>query len=217
MKKQHRKMFHLTLWLAAAFILWTCAVCFVDVQPIGPRGSWVGLAAMNGWFHRLTDVHMFLYAITDWLELVPFGFMLAFALLGLLQWVRRKKLLRVDADLLLLGGFYLAVLASYLLFEFLAINERPVLIGGVLEVSYPSSTTLLVLCVMPTAMMQLHHRIRRPAVLHILLPLLAAFTALMVVGRLISGVHWLSDIIGSILLSAGLVLLYAGCQNRLTA
>lgn len=172
---------------------------------------------MNGWFHQLTGVHMFLYAITDWLELVPFGFMLAFALLGLLQWVRRKKLLRVDADLLLLGGFYLAVLAFYLLFEFLAINERPVLIGGALEVSYPSSTTLLVLCVMPTAMMQLHRRIRWPAVLHILLPLLAAFTALMVVGRLISGVHWLSDIIGSILLSAGLVLLYTGCQNRLTA
>ena len=188
----------------------------MDVQPIGPRGSWVGLAAMNGWFHQLTGVHMFLYAITDWLELVPFGFMLAFALLGLLQWVRRKKLLRVDADLLLLGGFYLAVLAFYLLFEFLAINERPVLIGGALEASYPSSTTLLVLCVMPTAMMQLHRRICWPAVLHILLPLLAAFTALMVVGRLISGVHWLSDIIGSILLSAGLVLLYAGCQNRLT-
>lgn len=91
MKKQHRKMLHLALWLAAAFILWTCAVCCVDVQPIGPRGSWVGLAAMNGWFHQLTGVHMFLYAITDWLELVPFGFMLAFALLGLLQWVRRKK------------------------------------------------------------------------------------------------------------------------------
>ncbi len=53
--------------------------------------SWVGLAAMNGWFHQLTGVHMFLYAITDWLELVPFGFMLAFALLGLLQWVRRKN------------------------------------------------------------------------------------------------------------------------------
>ena len=57
---------------------------------------------------------------------------------------------------------------------------------------------------------KLHRRIRWSAVLHILLPLLAAFTALMVVGRL-------SDIIGSILLSAGLVLLYAGCQNRLTA
>ena len=64
---------------------------------------------------------------------------------------------------------------------------------------------------------KLHRRIRRPAGLHILLPMLAAFTAFMVVGRLISGVHWLSDIIGSILLSAGLVLLYAGYQNRLTA
>ena len=216
MKRQNRTMFSLALWLLAAFVLWTFAVCCVDVQPIGPRGSWVGLAALNGWFHRFTGVHRLLYTITDWLELVPFGFMLAFALMGLLQWVRRKNLLRVDADLLLLGGFYLAVLAAYLLFECLAINCRPVLISGELEVSYPSSTTLLVLCVMPTAMMQLHHRIRRPAVLRILLPLLAAFTAFMVLGRLVSGVHWLSDIIGSILLSAGLVLLYAACQNQFT-
>ncbi len=216
MKRQNRTMFSLALWLFAAFVLWTFTVCCVDVQPIGPRGSWVGLAALNGWFHRFTGVHMLLYTITDWLELVPFGFMLAFALMGLLQWVRRKDLLRVDADLLLLGGFYLAVLAAYLLFECLAINCRPVLIAGELEVSYPSSTTLLVLCVMPTAMMQLHRRIRRPAVLRILLPLLAAFTAFMVLGRLVSGVHWLSDIIGSILLSAGLVLLYAACQNQFT-
>lgn len=216
MKRQNRTMFSLALWLLAAFVLWTFAVCCVDVQPIGPKGSWVGLAALNGWFHRFTGVHMLLYTITDWLELVPFGFMLAFALMGLLQWMRRKNLLRVDADLLLLGGFYLAVLVVYLLFECLAINCRPVLIAGELEVSYPSSTTLLVLCVMPTAMMQLHRRIRRPAVLRIFLPLLAAFTAFMVLGRLVSGVHWLSDIIGSILLSAGLVLLYAACQKQFT-
>ena len=216
MKRQNRTMFSLALWLLAAFVLWTFAVCCVDVQPIGPKGSWVGLAALNGWFHRFTGVHMLLYTITDWLELVPFGFMLAFALMGLLQWVRRKNPLRVDADLLLLGGFYLAVLAAYLLFECLAINCRPILIAGELEVSYPSSTTLLVLCVMPTAMIQLRRRIRRLAVLRILLPLLAAFTAFMVLGRLISGVHWLSDIIGSILLGAGLVLLYAACQNQFT-
>lgn len=216
MKRQNRTMFSLALWLLAAFVLWTFAACCVDIQPIGPKGSWVGLAALNGWFHRFTGVHMLLYTITDWLELVPFGFMLAFSLMGPLQWVQRKNLLRVDADLLLLGGFYLVVLAAYLLFECLAINCRPVLIAGELEVSYPSSTTLLVLCVMPTAMMQLHRRIRRPAVLRILLPLPAAFTAFMVLGRLVSGVHWLSDIIGSVLLSAGLVLLYAACQNQFT-
>ena len=35
-----------------------------------------------------------------------------------------------------------------------------------------------------------------------------AFSAFMVIGRLISGVHWATDIIGSILLSAGLFMLY---------
>ena len=63
---------------------------------------------------------------------------------------------------------------------------------------------------------KLHRRIRWPAVLHILLPLLAAYMKPEYNGNHCL-LHWLSDIIGSILLSAGLVLLYAGFQNRLTA
>ena len=35
-----------------------------------------------------------------------------------------------------------------------------------------------------------------------------AFSTLMVIGRLISGVHWVTDIIGSVLLSTGLYMLY---------
>ena len=34
------------------------------------------------------------------------------------------------------------------------------------------------------------------------------FSVFMVVGRLISGVHWATDIIGSVLLSAGLFMIY---------
>ncbi|MBQ2953515.1 MAG: phosphatase PAP2 family protein [Clostridia bacterium] len=194
--------------LLAAFVLWTIAVCHVDVQPIGPEGSTVGLATLNGSFHRLTGVSMPLYALTDWLGLIPVGIALAFALLGLAQWIRRKHILRVDHSLLVLGGFYLLVIAAYLLFEGYVVNRRPVLIGGRLEASYPSSTTLMTLCVIPTAMMQLHERLRQTALRRWLCLLLAAFAAFMVIGRVLSGVHWLSDIIGGALLSAGLVMLY---------
>ena len=196
--------------LLAAFALWTLAVCTLDVQPIGPRGSAVGLATLNRAFHALTGVHMKVYIITDWLGLVPVAFGLGFAVLGLVQWIRRGSILRVERSLLVLGVFYLAVLGVYLLFETAVVNYRPVLIEGYPEASYPSSTTLLALCVMPTAAMQLRARIRCRA----LTAAIWAFTGFMVIGRLVSGVHWLSDIIGGILLSAGLIALYrAACKG----
>ena len=168
----------------------------------------VGFAALNAFFHRLTGVHMTLYVITDWLGLVPVAFGLGFALLGLVQWIRRKNILKVDRSILTLGGFYIAVMAVYLFFENFVVNYRPVLIEGFLEASYPSSTTLLALCVMPTAMMQLKIRIKNRIFRRCVLLAIAAFTAFMVIGRLVSGVHWLTDIVGGALVSGGLVTIY---------
>ena len=200
--------FLLPVGLLAAFALWTAAVCLVDVQSIGPLGSRVGFAALNGWFHNLTGVHLWLYDLTDLLSVVPLGFCGAFGILGLGQWVRRKKLRRVDRDLLLLGGFYLAVAAFFVAFECFPVNFRPVLIEGRLEASYPSSTTLLVLCVMSTAQMQLHRRLRPSALRRMVCTMLPCFTAFMVLARLLSGVHWLTDILGGAVLSAALVTAY---------
>lgn len=208
MKKEGRKDFCFAIGLLVGFLLWTAAVRCVDVQPIGPEGSTVGFATVNGFVHTLTGVHMALYTVTDLLSLVPFGFVLGFGLLGLSQWIRRKRLWAVDYDILVLGIFYVAVLAAYGLFEVAIVNYRPVLIDGVLEASYPSSTTLLAMCVMPTAAMQLNARIRHRGFRRCAVFGTTAFTAFMVIGRLVSGVHWFSDIVGGALLSAGLVLLY---------
>ena len=205
MKQKH---LHTALWLLAAFAVWTALICYVDVQAIGPKGSSVGFAAINRYFHSLTGVHMTLYTVTDWLGLVPLVFVMGFAFLGLVQWIRRKQLRKVDFSILVLGGFYLVVIAVYILFEMVPVNYRPVLIEGILEASYPSSTTLLVMCVMPTAIMQLNARIRHTGLRRCICFLIAAFIVFMVVGRLLSGVHWLTDIIGGILLSSGLVMLY---------
>lgn len=191
-----------------AFLLWTILVCFADVKQIGPNGSSVGLATVNGFTHELFGVNMGLYVITDWLGLVPVGFMFGFASLGLIQWIKRKGISKVDRSILLLGAFYILVLAAYLLFEEFVVNYRPVLINGYLEASYPSSTTMLVMCVIPTSIMQLRTRIQKKSARNIVCFILAAFVVFMVIGRLVSGVHWLSDIIGGVLISAGLDLLY---------
>lgn len=208
MKKRNRKNFGITMCLLISFVLWTIAISYFDVQAIGPRESSVGFATFNGFFHNLTGNHMLIYTITDWLGLVPLCFVLGFAMVGLVQLIKRRSLLKVDFDILVLGGFYILVMAAYVLFEIFVINYRPILIEGNLEASYPSSTTLLVMCVMPTAIMQLNRRIKHEGIRKIITCIIIAFTLFMVIGRLISGVHWFTDIIGGALLSAGLVMLY---------
>lgn len=206
--KRIRKSFIASMCLLVAFVLWTVAVCFVDVRTIGPQGSTVGFAGINGFVHNLTGVHLSLYNITDWLGLVPIFVCMDFGILGLVQWIKRKSICKVDHDILILGGFYIITIVAYLLFESVVINYRPVLINGYLEVSYPSSTTMLVMCVMPTAIMQFNSRMRNKVLRNIVAITIIAFIAFMVIGRLISGVHWFTDIIGGALLSAGLVVLY---------
>ena len=216
MKKKNRRSFWIGAGLLAAFVLWTVLICFVDVQAIGPEGSSVGFSTINGFIHELTGVNWFLYTVTDWLGLVPIGVTFGFAVLGLVQWIKRKSLLKVDRSILTLGGFYIVVMAVYILFEIVVINYRPTLINGHLEASYPSSTTMLVMCVMPTAMMQLRARIKNDLFRRCVMFAIAVFIAFMVIGRLVSGVHWISDIIGGVLLSAGLVMMYYSVSNIAT-
>lgn len=210
MKRKTKGDFYSAVSFFVLFVLWTVAVKFVDVRPIGPNASSVGFAAVNGLVHSFTDVHMSLYTLTDWLSFVPVGIVAGFAILGFIQLVKSKSILKVDCDILILGCFYAAVMAVYILFEAVVINYRPVLINGILEVSYPSSTTMLVMCIMPTAAMQLKSRIRNEKIRRWIVWLIFVFTVLMVLARLISGVHWFSDIVGGALLSTALVMSYRG-------
>ena len=196
------------LGLLAVFAVWTILIRFVDVKAAGPVGTSVGFAYFNVWFHQLTGVHMTLYTITDWLGLVPVTVCVCFGVIGFIQLIKRRKLFRVDTDILLLGVYYVLVILGYLIFEMIPVNYRPVLIDGYLEASYPSSTTLLTLSVMPTFVFQISRRARYPLIRKALSAAAAAFSAFMVIGRLISGVHWVTDIIGSVILSTGLFLLY---------
>lgn len=208
MTKTIKKNLYLGVGFLALFLVWTLLVRNFDLKAIGPNGSYVGFATLNGFFHRLTGANMSLYTLTDWLGLVPIFFAFGFFCLGLCEWVKRKDIKKVDYNLFVLGGFYIVTIFFYLLFESVVINYRPVLINGCLEVSYPSSTTLLVLTVMPTAIMQFNSRIKNRLFRKIIAVTFTAFIVFMAVARLVSGVHWVTDIIGGFLLSLGLVLLY---------
>ena len=208
MKEIRRKELLAGIMLLAAFALWTVLIRHIDVQNAGPNGTEIGFATINVWFHQLTGVHMLIYTITDWLGLVPIIICMCFGVLGLAQLIKRRSLLTVDSDILLLGAYYVVAILGYLLFEMVPINYRPILIDGNLEASYPSSTTLLVLTVMPTLKYQADRRIANPVIREAITVFVIVFTAFMVIGRLISGVHWATDIAGSVFLSSGLFMIY---------
>ena len=210
MKTNEKKTLVTGIILIFAFAVWTMLIQIIDVQAVGINNTNVGFATFNTWFHSLMGVNMTLYTITDWLGLVPIFIGMCFGFSGLLQLIKRKSLLKVDFDIRILGVYYVIVILCYLIFEMIPINYRPVFINGFAEASYPSSTTLLVLGVMPTLIFQADRRIKSDKIKKIICVITILFSIFMVVGRLISGVHWFTDIIGSILLSIGLFFCYKG-------
>jgi len=208
MRERGKRILRTGICTIALFAVWTVLIQVVDVQCAGQTGMEVGFATVNEWFHRVTGVHMLTYAITDWMGLVPIFVCLIFGVIGLVQMVQRKGLRKVDLDIILLGFYYVLVICGYLVFEMIPINYRPIFIEGRLEGSYPSSTTLLVLSVMPTLAFQAHWRLRNVKAKKTVSTFTAIFSLLVVFGRLISGVHWFTDIVGAILLSTGLFCMY---------
>ena len=208
MKKTNFNSLFVSFIFYIAFILWTIIVTFVDVSPVGPKNSSVGLSSLNSYFKDIIVFNMELYEITDWLGLLPVFIMLAFFVLGLVQLIRRRSVFRVDISVLLLDVLYTVIFCIYLFFENVIINYRPILINGHLEASYPSSTTLLVLTVIPSALIEVYPRIKQRILKTVITVFANVFSVYMVISRFISGVHWFSDIIGGILLSVALVLNY---------
>ena len=211
-----RKLWLLPAALWAAFVLFTLLLTCVDVQPIGPQGSAVGFATVNGWAFQLLGVHLLWYHLTDWLGVAAIAIAFGFAVAGLYQWVKRKSIRKVDRYILALGGFYLLVIACYLFFEKVVINCRPILMDGNLEASYPSSHTMIVVSIMATAAMAFRALCPRRRGWCLAADIFAAVViAVTVMGRLIAGVHWLTDIVGGLLLSAARVVSYwAVCWGK---
>ena len=208
MKRDGKKYLLAGIGFVVAFVIWTVLIQTVDVKPLGQNGTNIGFATFNCWFHKLTGVHMSIYTISDWLGLVPLFVCLLFGGVGLVQLITRRNLFKVDCDIILLGIYYIIVIFGYVIFEMIPINYRPILIEGIMEASYPSSTTLLVLSVMPTLIFQVNRRVKNGAVKAVINVSTVFFSAFMVIGRMICGVHWFTDIVGSVFLSAGLFCIY---------
>lgn len=199
--------------LAAAL---TALVLFVDVAPIGPEGTSIGLAHLNGAVHAKTGLDLFWYDVTEGLGVASILVAGVFALAGLVQLIRRKSLWKVDREILALGVLFLTVIALYVLFELVVVNYRPEILPGEThpEASFPSSHTMLVCATLGGAMLILRKYVKKPALCRVLQLVCAAVIVVMVVGRLLSGVHWFTDILGGLLISGALLALFSACVRE---
>ena len=210
MRDLGKKYIRIGIILLTIFIEFTALVRIVDVKAVGVGASDLGFATIN------TDVFGFLgasslwHTVTDVLGFVALAVAAAFALLGLCQLIKRRSLKRVDSPILMLGALYIAVIIFYVFFEIVVINYAPIVIDGEPAASYPSSHTLLVVTVMTSAITVFNSYVKKRAYRIAAAAFSFSVIGLTVVGRLLAGVHWLTDIFASLILSSALIVLFFG-------
>lgn len=203
--KKRRKEILLCGGLFAIAIIYTLLVKYIDVQAIGPNDSLVGFATINNFMFNLTGVNMLWYDITDWWGFVPLFIAFIYAIIGFIQMIKRRSILKVDKEILGLGVYYIIVIGLYIFFETYVINYRPILMDGILEASYPSSHTLLSVCICGSSLIINKYLFKNKNFFKVENIISILSILVIVIGRFISGVHWFTDIIGAILISIALL------------
>ena len=199
---------------ALLFVAVAILVKTVDVSAIGPLGSSIGLSSLNGKIRDAIGYSEDLYTFAELLGYVSLSVVGGFAVYGAIQLVKLKNFKKLDKSLWLLGGFYIAVIAVYALFEIIVINERPVLMDGELEASFPSTHTMLAICIMATAAHQLVVRLANKVARIASVAVCSLIATATVVCRLLSGVHWFTDIIAGIFIGGTLVFTYLAVYEK---
>ena len=207
-----RKNLIITILLLVSSIIFIVLLKRIDIKCDAVNNSCIGLATINQFIFDKIGVNMIWYTITDWLGIIPILMSVVYAIIGLKQLMKRKSIKKVDKEILLLGVFYILVISIYILFEKCIINYRPILMNGFLEASFPSSHTLITICLCGSSII-VNNRLFKKKFTKMLNVISLFIIIITIIGRLISGVHWFTDIVGGILISSFLLMLFYSILN----
>lgn len=208
------KKYLTAIFWGLCFIVFTILVKTFDVEPAGAMNSVIGFSSLNLAVRKLLGTNNFCYVLTQSFGILAILFAGIFAITGFIQLLKRKSLLKVDHEILMAGIVYALMIILYVLFEKIAINYRPIVLNEELEASYPSTHTMLILTIFGTAVSISDLYIKNPKIKLLSKIFCIAVMWLTVVCRLLSGVHWFTDIIGGVLISLCLISLYKALKKH---
>ncbi len=201
--------------IAAVAVIYTFLVTRIDVKPIGPEGSLVGFSTINKAVHEYIGFHKDFYVLTNILGLFPFIGALVFAVIGLKELIEKKSFKLVNNRLYAIACLYILIGLVYLFFELVIINYRPVILNEGLEASYPSSHTMLGITLPLSFAYLIKYFIKSEKKVRALKLLSIVLGCAIIFGRIVSGVHWASDILGGILISTALLLFFISSVEKI--
>lgn len=210
-----KKKYWLTIILGVMAVLLTVSLLFIDKKAVGPNGSEVGFATLNSGVFNAVGTSKTWDKITDIAIAAVLASGVVFAIYGLVQWIKSKKFSKVDWEIRMLGVVYVAMAVLYVLFEkLLVVNYRPVLEDGALAASFPSTHTMIAVTVGLTVALTLGKYIKNKAASRIMVGVLIVLVVVVAAGRILAGMHWITDVLGGLLYGATLVSLYANLRRK---
>lgn len=208
MSEKTKNGFLLTVILLVGFLIYTMCVMHVDAKPMGLDGTKIGFASLNVPIHQFLGFNKVFYYLSKGIGVITFVVAGFFAALTVIEMVIRKGIFKADQSLYALCVIYVLVIIAYVLFDKIAINFRPIDMGEGLEPSYPSTHTMLAVVVFVTGAIQLKYRLDESVIKKTVIIVLYALNGLMILFRMLSGVHWFTDILGGVIIGVVFISLY---------
>lgn len=207
MKKFFNKNSIIGLSFLGLFLLLIILLQF-DKNIITISGKEVGLSHINDLIDYKSNKKLDI--ISDILLYTSFIVAIAGVVIGLYQLITRKSLFKVDSFIIIFGIFLVAAVILWILFDYvIKINYRPL---NPNEGSFPSTHVLLTVFLTNVGGLMLAKYCKNTTLIIVAYVVSLLFIILVVLFRILSGMHYITDVFGGLFLGFSLSYLFNGIK-----